>query len=89
MNFNKFDNKEKAGILLFALGIFYIIFTSVVGFTDLRVWMDEIFSICAVSNSFENMIAITVGDVHPILYYLIYKFFIKFFELVGFIMSIL
>lgn len=84
MNFNKFDNKEKAGILLFALGIFYIIFTSVVGFTDLRVWMDEIFSICAVSNSFENMIAITVGDVHPILYYLIYKFFIKFFELVGF-----
>lgn len=84
MEFNKFANKEKVGILLFALGIFYIIFISVVGFTDLRVWVDEIFSFYAVSNSFENMVTIIVEDVHPILYYLIYKFFIKFFELFGF-----
>lgn len=71
MEFNKFANKEKVGILLFALGIFYIIFISVVGFTDLRIWVDEIFSFYAVSNSFENMVTIIVEDVHPILYYLI------------------
>ena len=84
MNFDTWDNKYKLGILLFALSIFYILFTSYLGIANLKIWADEIFSFFAVAPPFNEFMEIVIGNVHPPLYYFILKFFIKLFTLCGF-----
>lgn len=77
-------NKDKLGWVLFILGFLFLIITSYIGLTKLGVWYDEIYSIAFVQLPFEEMLNLGLQDVHPLLYYLIFKVFFKLFTLVGF-----
>lgn len=84
MYLKNFNNREKIGILLFALSIFYILFTSYIGFSDLKIWADECWSLLMSYSSLNELVFWGINDVHPILYYLILKVFIKFFALFNY-----
>ena len=62
--------------LLFLVGICYLIIDIMVGFTTFGLWKDELFSVMMVNLPLNDMIAVGINDVHPLLYYFIYKFFV-------------
>ena len=61
---------------LFFIGICYFMLDIVVGFTTFGMWYDELFSVFMVSLPLNDMINLGIQDVHPLLYYFIYKFFV-------------
>ncbi len=73
------DKKDKLGKILFISSIIILFYVSYIGFTKLGMWNDEIYSLGIVKSSFSDFIKFTFLDVHPPLYYLIYKVFCKIF----------
>lgn len=78
------ENMEnKIGNLLSMTGVLILIFVTYFGLTHLNTWHDEIFSMWISNLPFNEFMMAVIQDVHPPLYYLIYKCFIKFFSLFG------
>lgn len=76
-NFSNKNNEEKTGIILFALGLIFLFISTFVGFTKFGIWNDEFFSLYIVNLPLKDLVIRATTDVHPILFYLIYKSFIK------------
>lgn len=81
MNISK--NDDKFGFLLFIISCLFLGITSYIAFTKIGVWEDEIFSIQIIQYSLPQMFNCIVSDVHPPLYYLIYKSIAKIFLLTN------
>lgn len=73
MNYLHNIGVEKTGKILFSIGLIYLIVDSIVGFTNFGLNCDEIFSLRMVQFSWDEMFALGISDVHPLLYYFIYK----------------
>lgn len=81
MNFKDLINQKKLGIFLFGLSFIYLFIMTYIGLTNQSIWNDEQFTYALIQLPINQLIEIGVHDVHPPLYYLIFKFFIKIFEL--------
>lgn len=82
LNLNDFKNRsneDKIGIILFIIGIIFLLITTYIGLTKIGLWYDELYSIAFAQLPISDMLEIGPKDVHPILYYLIFKTFIKIF----------
>ncbi|WP_299524433.1 hypothetical protein [uncultured Methanobrevibacter sp.] len=77
------NNENKIGTLLFAISIITLLYVSYIGFTKLGMWNDEIHSLGLIKLPFNEFSNIVILDVHPPLYYLIYKAFYKIGVLFG------
>lgn len=77
LNEKSFD--DKLGIALIIIGLFFLLLMSYTGFNNLSVWYDAIFSIRLVQLPLSQLFIEGVSDVHPLLYYLIFKGFVNFF----------
>lgn len=75
--FNSGINKDNLGIILLILSLFYLLITTCEGFLKPGLWYDELYSIYMVKLPLAQMYIDGTGDVHPLLYYLIFKFFKK------------
>lgn len=73
------STEDNLGILLFIIGVIFLIFTSYVGLTKIGLWYDELYSIAFAQLPISEMIDLGSKDVHPLLYYLIFKVFVKIF----------
>lgn len=71
------NNEDKLGAILFVISIIALIYVSYIGFTRLGMWYDEIYSLGIVKSPFNEFLNFAFLDVHPPLYYLIYKVFYK------------
>lgn len=69
------------GNCLSIIGVLILLFATYFGLTHLNTWHDEIFSMWITNLPLNEFFQAVIADVHPPLYYLIYKFFIKFFLL--------
>ena len=78
---NNFKNSEedKLGIILFIIGIIFLVITTYIGLTKIGLWYDEFYSIAFCKLSISEMIDLGSRDVHPLLYYFIFKVFLKIF----------
>lgn len=74
---------DKIGFGLSLIGILILLFVSYFGLTHLNTWHDEIFSMWISTLPFNQFWTSVIQDVHPPLYYLIYKFFINIFGLAN------
>ncbi len=73
------NKEDKLGKILFIASVIALLYVSYIGFTKLGMWYDEIYSLGMVKSSFSDFINFAFLDVHPPLYYLIYKTFCKIF----------
>ena len=73
----KFKNEDYAGLILFIIGLFYLVFITYTGFNNWGVWFDEIFSFRMIQLPIHDMINLGISDVHPLLYYFIFKLIYK------------
>lgn len=78
MNSNRFKNYIGIGFSM--IGILILLYISYFGLTHLGTWYDEIFSMWVVNLPYSEFWTIIFRDVHPPLYYLIYKAFIILFN---------
>lgn len=76
-NFQTFEAEKKLGIFLFIVGIIFLIFFSYVSFTKLGIIYDEVWSVMLIQKPMPEMMSIIQNDVHPPLYYFIFKFVFK------------
>ncbi len=81
---NKKLNEKTLGMFLFAIACLYLVFTTYIGLTKIAVWSDEIYSIALASLPFNDFINYSFNDVHPILYYLIYRLFVHIFNIFNY-----
>ena len=72
--------KDKIGISLLIFGIFYLIIMAYIAFTIPSVWWDEVFTIAIVQAPIKDMISLGSLDVHPLLYYFIFKIIARLFN---------
>ncbi len=79
-DFKNSSNEEKLGISLFIIGIIFLLITTYIGFTKIGLWYDELYSIAFSQLPISEMLEIGPKDVHPLLFYLIFKVFIKIFS---------
>lgn len=79
-NLNK---EDKLGKILFIISIITLLYVSYIGFTKLGMWYDEIYSLGMVKSPFNDFINFAFLDVHPPLYYLIFKVFYKIGVFLG------
>ena len=85
MNFLKNKTTEdKIGIIFYILGLIYIGILTYIGLTKLGLWYDEIFSIGISQLPLNELMDLGTRDVHPLLYYFIFKGFIKIFAIFNF-----
>ena len=77
------DFKNRLGIGFSIIGIAVLLFVSYFGLTHLNTWHDEIFSMWIVSLPLDQFWTAIIEDVHPPLYYVIYKVFASSFNLFG------
>lgn len=68
---------DKFGILLFVLGLCFTFYLTYTCFHYIQIWGDEIYTLVMLNSPLSDMINIGVGDVHPLLYYFMYKSFLK------------
>ena len=80
-DFKNSSNEKKLGISLFIIGIIFLLITTYIGLTKIGLWYDELYSIAFSQLSISEMMEIGPKDVHPLLFYLIFKVFIKIFSL--------
>ncbi|MCQ2972471.1 MAG: hypothetical protein MJ209_04205 [archaeon] len=74
--FNK-SLENKYGIILVFISLILLICLSIISFTILGIVVDEIYSFSLMQVPFNEMLGVIVGDVHPPLYYFIFKIFAK------------
>lgn len=77
------NNEDKLGIGLFLLSLIFLIFATYISFTQTSMWFDEIFSYELVRHSFTTISNNIAIDVHPPLYFYIYKIFNDAALLIG------
>ena len=82
MNFKK-NTEDKIGIIFFLIGLIYLLIMTYIGLTNLGVWYDEIYSMGISNLPLNEMFSLGTKDVHPLLYYLIFKVFIKLFGILN------
>lgn len=70
------NQKDKIGIILIFIAIIYLAITSFIGLTTGGLWGDELFSYGMGKIPFSEFLNIGLNDVHPLLYYLILRFFL-------------
>ena len=83
MDYKSKKLENNIGIFLFLIGLICLIITTYIGLTKIAVWSDEIYSIALASLPFNEFIYYSVNDVHPILYYLIYRVFVHIFSFID------
>ena len=76
-DFKNNSNEDNLGIFLFIIGIIFLLIATYIGLTKIGLWYDELYSIAFSQLSVSDMLLIGPKDVHPILYYLIFKSFAK------------
>lgn len=82
LNLNDFKTNKKEdnlGMILFIIGVIFLLITTYIGLTKIGLWYDELYSIAFSKLSMAEMFDIGPRDVHPLLYYIIFKAFIKIF----------
>ena len=89
-----FEKKDYIGLILLVIGLFYLILITYIGFNNWGVWFDEVFSFKMVRLPLNVMITLGISDVHPLLYYFIFKVFYKLLSplniaLIGIIVSLI
>lgn len=85
MNEYTFNEKEdKIGILLFLIGIIFLLVTSYIGLSKIGLWADEIYSLAIIKMPLNEFFNYSLRDVHPILYYVFLKIFTKIFYFIDF-----
>lgn len=93
-DFKNYSNEDKTGIILFIIGIIFLLITTYIGLTQIGLWYDELYSIAFAQLTKAEMMYIGTQDVHPLLYYIIFKVFVKIFSfldvaLIGRIVSLI
>lgn len=81
MIFNEKSFDDKLGLILISLGLFFLLLLTYTGFSNLNVWYDTIFSFRLAQLPLTEFFIEGVNDVHPLLYYFIFKVFINVFEI--------
>jgi isoprenylcysteine carboxyl methyltransferase (ICMT) family protein YpbQ len=81
---NNYEKKDLCGIAFFITSIIFLIFVSYMAFTKPFLWTDEIFTLSIVKLPIKDLISLTSIDMHPPLYYLIFKFFLKIGNFINF-----
>lgn len=76
-DFKNNSKEDNLGMILFIIGIIFLLITTYTGLTKMGLWYDELYSIAFAQLPIHGMLEIGPKDVHPILYYLIFKFFTK------------
>ena len=89
-----FEKKDYIGLILLVIGLFYLLLITYIGFNNWGVWFDEVFSFKMVRLPLNEMITLGISDVHPLLYYFIFKVFYKLLSplniaLIGIIVSLI
>ena len=79
----KFKSNDRFGIVLYVIGVIFLIITSYIGLSGIGLWADEIYTLAIVQMPFNSFLASALGDVHPILYYVMLKSFLKVFAFGG------
>ena len=79
VDFKNNSKEDNLGILLFIIGLIFLIITTYIGLTKIGLWYDEFYSIAFSKLSISEMMDLGPRDVHPLLYYLIFKVFLKIF----------
>ena len=67
---------EIIGILFVTVSVCFLCISVFLSFSD-DIWYDELFTMGLINQPFGKLISITARDVHPPLYFLIVKLFIK------------
>lgn len=93
-DFKNYSNEDKTGLILLIIGIIFLLITTYIGLTQIGLWYDELYSIAFAQLNKADMIFFGTKDVHPLLYYVIFKAFVKIFSfldvaLVGRIVSLI
>lgn len=78
-DFKNNSNEQNLGIALFIIGIIFLLITTFIGLTKIGLWYDELYSIAFSQLPLSEMFDLGPKDVHPLLYYIIFKGFIKIF----------
>lgn len=78
-DFKNNSKEDNLGIILFIIGIIFLLITTYIGLTKIGLWYDELYSIAFAQLPIHDMLEIGPKDVHPILYYIIFKAFTKIF----------
>lgn len=81
--FNNLSNEDKTGLILYSIGIIFLLITTFVGLTRMGLWIDELYTIRIIQLPIADLINLGMGDVHPLLYYFIYKLFFKILLIFG------
>lgn len=76
--------KNSIGIFFSIIGIIILLYVSYFGLSHQGITYDEIFSMWVASLPYNEFWTAIIQDVHPPLYYLIYKAFIIIFNLFNF-----
>lgn len=82
-NLKNNSEKDNLGIALFVIGALFLLITTYIGLTKIGLWYDELYSIAFSQLSTSEMSFIGTQDVHPLLYYLIFKAFVKIFTFID------
>ncbi len=77
IDFKNNSSEDNLGIILFIIGIIFLLITTYTGLSKIGLWYDELYSIAFSQLPISEMLLIGPKDVHPILYYLILKLFAK------------
>lgn len=77
--FKNNSNEDNLGILLFLIGLIFLLITTYIGLTKIGLWYDELYSIAFAQLPVADMLDLGPKDVHPLLYYFIFKVFVKIF----------
>lgn len=76
--------EENVGKFLFFIALAYLLITTYIGLTKVGAWSDEIYSIALASIPFNDFLDFALNDVHQILYYLIFRFFVLVFSIFNY-----
>lgn len=69
-------------VMFYAVPLLFLLMGILTCFND-TIWVDEAFSVELVKHSFVDIIKLDATDVHPPLYYLIYKLFAMPILIIG------
>ena len=84
MNYKNKITENNLGIFFFIIGLIYLIITTYIGLTQVSIWYDEIFSVQMAVYPLDYLINTGINDVHPLLYYGIFKCFVFLFNVFNY-----
>lgn len=73
------SKEDNLGITLFIIGLVFLLITTFIGLTKIGLWYDELYSIAFAQLPIADMLDLGPKDVHPLLFYFIFKVFVKLF----------